>query len=85
MRRAKRSGNPSAAVNGRAVIASAPPKVAAKAAIVARRIFTCGSRRASMRQAVSAETKAGAGASPHAVSTRAHNFRKLRNFAMVRN
>ena len=85
MRRAKRSGNPSAAVNGKTVIASAPPSAAANAAIVARRIFTCGSRRAIIRQAVSAETNAGSGASPHASSTRAHNFRSARNFAMVRN
>ena len=63
MRRANASGKPSAAVNGSTVIASAPPRAAANTAMVARRMFTCGSRRVSMRHAVSAETNAGAGAS----------------------
>ena len=85
MRRAKRSGRPRAAVNGKTVIASAPPSAAANTAMVARKMFTCGSRCAIMRQAVSAETNAGCGASPHEASTRAHSFRSARNLAMVRN
>ena len=64
MRRAKRSGNPIAAVNGSTVIASAPPMPAENAAMVVRSMFTYGSRRVIIRHAVSAETKAGAGAEP---------------------
>ena len=80
MRRAKRSGNPSAAVNGRTVIASAPPNAAAKAAmrgaedihlrIAPRQHPPCGLGRDESR----------AGASPHAVSTRAHSFRSAAEF-----
>ncbi len=66
MRRANRSGSPSAAVNGNTVIASAPPRAAAKTAMVARRMFTCGSRRVIMRHAVSAATNTGFGARPQA-------------------
>jgi hypothetical protein len=48
-------------------------------------MFTCGSRLVIIRHAVSAATKAGAGASPQASSTRAQSFRKARNLAMVKN
>ena len=56
MRRAKRSGSPSAAVNGSTSTASAPPTPAEKVAMVVRSMFTYGSRFVIMRQAVSAET-----------------------------
>ena len=63
-RRAKRSGNPSAAVNGSTSTASAPPTPAENVAMVVRSMFTQGSRLVIMRQAVSAETKAGFGCKP---------------------
>ena len=63
-RRAKRSGRPSAAVKGRAVIAFAPPIPAENVAIVVRSKFTQGSRLAIIRHAVSAETKMGSGVEP---------------------
>ena len=85
MRRAKPSGRPSAAVNGSTVIASAPPRPAANTAMVARSMFTYGSRRVIMRQAVSAEMKAGSGCSPQASSTAPTVSASARNFAMVRN
>ena len=48
---------------------------------------TCSRKiaRVIMRQAVSAVIMAGFGVRPQACSTRAHNFRAARNFAMVKN
>ena len=84
-RRAKRSGRPSAEVNGSTFTASAPPMPAENAAMVVRSMFTHGSRRVIMRQAVSAEMNAGFGLRPQACSMRAHSARSARNLAMVRN
>jgi hypothetical protein len=72
-------------VKGSTPMASAPPSPAATTAMVARSMFTCGSRLVIVRHAVSAEIKTGSGARPDASSTRAHSFRSARNFAMVRN
>jgi len=85
MRRAWRSGRPSAAVCGSTVMLSAPPSPAAATATVLRSMFTAGSRRVSMRQAVSAATWVGCGASPQASSMRDHNLRSARSLAMVMN
>src|SRR6266478_2334297 len=85
MRRAKWSGNPIAAVCGTTVMLPAPPGPAAATATVARSMFTNGSRCVIMRHAVSAAMNTGAGVSPQASSTRAHNLRSARNFAVVRN
>ena len=64
IRRANRSGRPSAAVNGNTEIASAPPTPAANTATVARSMFTDGSRRVIMRHAVSADDICGHGRKP---------------------
>ena len=51
-------------MNGSTAIASAPPRPAATTAMVVRSMFTYGSRRVIIRQAVSAATKAGFGVKP---------------------
>ena len=70
---------------GSTVMALAPPRPAENVAMVERNMFTSVSRWVSMRQAVSAAMKIGFGVRPQACSTRAHNSRSARNFAMVRN
>ena len=71
MRRAKRSGRPSAVVNGSTVMASAPPMPAENAAMVVRSMFTYGSRRVIMRHAVSADDERGLGREPAGLPRRA--------------
>ena len=85
MRRAKRSGSPSAAVNGSTVIASAPPKPG-------REHRDRGAQDVHVRVALRHHAPRGLGRDesrrrrkPARLSTRAHNFRRARNFAMVRN
>lgn len=86
MRRAKASGSPSAWSKGSTVTASAPPTPAASVAIVARSMFTQGSRRVIITGEVTTCCScAPAPGAPHTSATRAHSRRAARSLAMVRN
>ena len=84
MRRAKSSDRPIAASNGVTVIASAPPTAAAKQPIVARSMFTHGSRRVSSAGEVTAcwACPGRSSGAPDSSATRSQTRRAARSFAM---